>query len=239
MSEAWAAQHLYCLACTADRLDSARPGAPVWDYSCGRCGALYQLKSKGGAFSRKVSNSEYDAKIRAIEEGRAPHYAFLAYSPSALSVTDLFVVPGHLFSRALVERRRPLSDSAQRAGWVGSNILLDEISPDRRIYVVEAGAPRSIGSVRREWARFGFLAEDRRARGGWAADVLSYIRRMQRLTGADRFTLQEFYARFESDLAALHPDNHNVAAKIRQQLQVLRDGNVLEFLGRGRYRIIG
>ena len=37
-------------------------------------------------------------------------------------------------------------------------------------------------------------------------------------------------------LARLHPANRHVEPKIRQQLQVLRDMGLVEFLGRGRYR---
>jgi len=42
-------------------------------------------------------------------------------------------------------------------------------------------------------------------------------------------------------LEAKHPANHNVHAKARsvQQLQFLRDKNVIEFLGRGQYRMKG
>jgi type II restriction enzyme len=36
----------------------------------------------------------------------------------------------------------------------------------------------------------------------------------------------------------LHPLNRNIRPKIRQQLQVMRDHGVLEFLGQGRYRIL-
>jgi hypothetical protein len=38
------------------------------------------------------------------------------------------------------------------------------------------------------------------------------------------------------DLMRLHPANRNVQAKIRQQLQVLRDLGHLDFLGNGSYR---
>jgi hypothetical protein len=38
-------------------------------------------------------------------------------------------------------------------------------------------------------------------------------------------------------LKAKHPSNHNVRAKIRQQLQFLRDKGVLDFVGRGQYRM--
>jgi type II restriction enzyme len=34
----------------------------------------------------------------------------------------------------------------------------------------------------------------------------------------------------------LHPENRHVRDKLRQQLQVLRDLGLIEFLGRGRYR---
>ena len=36
----------------------------------------------------------------------------------------------------------------------------------------------------------------------------------------------------------LNPQNHNVEAKIRQQLQILRDLGFIEFLGKGQYRKI-
>lgn len=45
----------------------------------------------------------------------------------------------------------------------------------------------------------------------------------------DKFNLDEIYA-FEKDLEKLHPENNNIKAKIRQQLQFLRNKNYLEFL---------
>jgi type II restriction enzyme len=51
----------------------------------------------------------------------------------------------------------------------------------------------------------------------------------------DHPTLQDVYA-FTAQLQTLHPDNRHVPDKIRQQLQVLRDLGLVEFLGGGRYR---
>ena len=51
------------------------------------------------------------------------------------------------------------------------------------------------------------------------------------------FLLQDIYD-FENDLNLLHPENNNIKAKIRQQLQLLRDKNYFEFLERGKYRIL-
>jgi type II restriction enzyme len=54
--------------------------------------------------------------------------------------------------------------------------------------------------------------------------------------GKPEFSLSEVYLK-ENQLAALHPENHFVRDKIRQQLQVLRDLGLLEFLGAGEYRL--
>jgi type II restriction enzyme len=51
----------------------------------------------------------------------------------------------------------------------------------------------------------------------------------------DDFTLQDMY-RFVDELSVKHTGNRNVEAKIRQQLQLLRDKGFIEFLGRGHYR---
>ena len=49
------------------------------------------------------------------------------------------------------------------------------------------------------------------------------------------FTTAEVY-RHEKRLQKTHPENHNVRAKIRQQLQVLRDKGVLR---QGQARALG
>ena len=43
---------------------------------------------------------------------------------------------------------------------------------------------------------------------------------------------------FETDLSRLRRDNRHVRDKIRQQLQVLRDLGLIEFRGRGHYRLL-
>ena len=51
------------------------------------------------------------------------------------------------------------------------------------------------------------------------------------------FLIEDIYY-FEEQLAILHPRNHNIKAKIRQQLQVLRDKGFLEFIHNGVYKKI-
>lgn len=68
---------------------------------------------------------------------------------------------------------------------------------------------------------------------GWTLDVLQIVSGF----GQRTFTLSEVYG-FEAHLAELHPENHRVREKIRQQLQVLRDLDFLQFLGQGKYRLV-
>jgi len=56
-------------------------------------------------------------------------------------------------------------------------------------------------------------------------------------TGKQTFSLQDIYA-FEHELTAQHPENNNIKAKIRQQLQVLRDKRYLSFTSRGNYKLV-
>ena len=65
---------------------------------------------------------------------------------------------------------------------------------------------------------------------GWLMDVLACVNKIR----DERFTLSEMYG-FEAELQVRHPGNNNVRAKIRQQLQLLRDRGLLEFEGRGVY----
>lgn len=66
---------------------------------------------------------------------------------------------------------------------------------------------------------------------GWLMDVLTCVNKMP----SDVFSLAYIY-RFVPLLSSKHPQNNNVEAKIRQQLQFLRDKGYIEFLGKGVYR---
>lgn len=239
ITEDWAERNLFCLACSSEDLVADKPGTPVHDFSCPVCKVSYQLKSKNGRYGKVIANSAYCPKITAIRRGTTPNYAFLGYSKNELLVTNLFVVPGHFLTESVIQRRSPLRPGARRAGWVGSNILLSKVPSDGRIAVVSNGIPVEREVVRNNWKKFQFLQKDSRASEGWGADVLAAVRQMQSETGRQEFTLQAFYAQFRDMLAELHPANNNVEARIRRQLQLLRDNDILRFLGRGSYRIIG
>lgn len=203
------------------------------DFSCDSCDETFQLKSQNHPFGSKVTDAAYGPMIERITGSSAPSFLFLHYQHGRWLVQDLFLVPGFFLSPSAIERRRALGASARRAGWVGCNILLSSLPLDARIPAVQAGTPLPQETVRDSWRRFAFLAGGGAESRGWMADVLVCVRELRQET----FTLSDIYS-FEGRLASLHPQNRNVRPKVRQQLQVLRDHGVLEFMGRGRYRVL-
>lgn len=232
LTEIWAQENLYCPACPSDELNPAVPGKKVVDFICPECAELYQLKSQSHPFRNRVMNSAYEPKIDAIRTGTIPNFFFLRYDLKALRISDLFLVPKHFITQSIIERRKPLSESARRHGWVGSNILLGNLPSDARIPIVKDGYETPKSTVRDLWSKFLFLREQTVYSRGWLADVLACVGQL----GKETFTLADVYT-FENRLARLHPRNRHVRPKIRQQLQVLRDHGIIDFLGEGVYQV--
>jgi type II restriction enzyme len=176
-----------------------------------------------------VVDAAYSAMMEAIRTGNAPNFFILQYTPS-WTVQNLLLIPHFLVSESAIEKRKPLGPSTRRAGWIGCNILLRSIPPEGKIRIVSHGAPLPPGDVRK---RFNFvrpLSQLSPKLRGWTVDVLRMARALNKRT----FSLSEAY-QFEKDLTRLYPSNKHIRAKIRQQLQVLRDAGILQFLGHGRY----
>ncbi|MFH0815424.1 MAG: DpnI domain-containing protein [Methanobacteriota archaeon] len=162
--------------------------------------------------------------------GTAPNWFFMEYDRKGWTVESVMLVPAHFVAPEIVQRRNPLKPTARRAGWVGSNVLIGKLPLDARIYVVRDSEEVPHTRVREEWRRFAFLKSQSLESKGWLNDVLAVVRSLPK-----DFALADAYAS-EERLARLHPDNKHVRPKIRQQLQILRDNGILEFIGNGRYR---
>lgn len=232
LSEEWGGRELYCPACPSDRLVEQPPNTRAIDFACGKCGETWQLKAVGKPFGARIVDAGYLAMIDAIRSQKAPGLFVLHYSPASLSVQNLVVVPRFFFTESVIEARKPLSATARRAGWVGCNIRLDAIARDGKIPMVEERVARRSAEVRAAYRSLRALEQRGVESRGWTLDVLRCVREI----GSSPFELADVYA-FQAELSRLHPGNNNVRAKIRQQLQVLRDLGVLDFLPkRGTYR---
>lgn len=232
LTEEWGANNLYCPACLSDRITREPNNREAIDFICPNCRAPFQMKATRNPIGRKITDAAYEAMKRALLSDKFPHLLVMHYSLDTLKVFDVLVVPKYFLSLSAVEARNPLAPTARRAGWIGCNIVLDNVPPDGRISVIKDSIVSSKDDVRTRFRLSRSLSKIESIKRGWVLDLLTALRSLNRV----EFTLGDAYG-FENTLSFLHPRNRYVRAKIRQQLQVLRDLGYLAFLGSGRYRL--
>jgi type II restriction enzyme len=231
-TEAWGTENLFCPSCTSPTLIAVPRNTKAVDYTCPSCRSTFQLKSQSKPFRSKILDSAYSEMKRAIFEDRTPNLYILHYDRNDWAVRTVTLIPNFAFTLSALECRKPLGPNARRAGWIGCNILLDKIPNDARIPIVESGAAVRPADVRRAYQRLRPIEELSVEQRGWTLDVLNVVRSLRKT----EFSLAEVYSRDEA-VAKLHPANHHVRDKIRQQLQVLRKLGIVDFLSRGEYRM--
>lgn len=234
MTETWVGKSIYCPACGNPELSPQKNNAPVSDFYCEPCKEEYELKSKKDRLGKKIVDGAYSTMISRLTDANNPSFFFLTYEMRSLQVENFIVIPKHFFVPRIIEKRKPLSDNAKRAGWVGCNILLNSIPESGKVFFVRDGLVTSKDDVLSKWQKTIFLREEKEISAkGWLLDVMRCVEKVGRID----FTLEDMY-QFEYELSVLHPENNHVKDKIRQQLQVLRDKNHIEFVSRGKYRLI-
>ncbi len=225
-TEAWGALNFFCPVCKSPRLDIApRNTVP-------KCDSPFQLKSQSKPFGTKIVDAAYSEMKRAILSDRTPNLYVLHYDLTQWAVRTVILIPHFAFALSAIECRPPLGPNARRAGWIGCNILLNKIPQDARIPIIESGNAVPASEVRQAYKRLQPLENLKVEKRGWTLDVLNIVRSLNK----KEFSLADVYAHAD-ELAKLHPKNAHIPDKIRQQLQVLRDLGLLEFLTPGSYRL--
>ena len=231
ITESWVGQHMFCPRCGFPHVSHFENNKPVADFYCPHCTNQFELKSKDGVSFDKVNDGAYSTMIDRITGMNNPDFFFMLYQKADWSVQNFFFVPKHFFTPDIIEARKPLAPTARRAGWVGCNILLSQIPSTGRIPIIENGIEQNKDTIIEKVRKADSLIVSNMNARGWLMDVLSCV---ERIPGMD-FTLRQVYA-FEAELAQKHPENNNVQPKIRQQLQLLRDKGIIEFVRPGEYR---
>jgi len=230
MSEHWLLNNLFCPCCGNEHIDKIRNNAPVADVRCNVCGEIFELKSKRNRLGAKIPDGAYHTMIERITSNDNPQLFIMQYSES-LSVTNLTLIPKFFFTPEIIEKRKPLPDTAKRAGWVGCNILYQKIPAQGKIIIIRDGKEIETENVLRLYDQIKKLQTDNLKLRGWIMDVLNCVNKISSAV----FTLEDVYG-FAEQLSKNHLNNNNIKAKIRQQLQFLRDKGFIEFIGRGVYR---
>lgn len=234
LTEDWLARNMYCPICGEISISRAEPNAPVKDYVCNHCKSQYELKSKrvnSDEYKAKVNDGVYRTMIDRITSLDNPSFFFMHYDN--YEVNNLIIVPKCFFVPEVIEKRNPLADNARRAGWEGCNILLKQIPDFAKIPIIKNKVVLDSKSVCKEYNRIFSLQTNTFESRGWLFDVLNCVERL-----GSTFTLKQMYE-FVDELKIKHPTNNNIEAKIRQQLQFLRDKGFVDFTSRGVYRRVG
>lgn len=231
MTESWMAENMFCPCCGNDKLSQYENNRPVADFHCDRCGEIFELKSKQGVIGTKIADGSYAAAIHRITSKDNPHLFVMQYRD--LHLTNLDFIPKYFFTPDVLEKRKPLATTARKAGWVGCNILYKNIPKQGKIPIIEHEIMMPPDQVVKRYKHTTALKTNDMEQRGWLMDVLQCMNEIPQ----NQFTLHQIYA-FADTLAQKHPCNHNIKAKIRQQLQVLRENGYLLFLGDGRYKKI-
>ena len=128
-------------------------------------------------------------------------------------------------------KRKPLSDTTKRAGWIGCNIDLSNVAEAGKVFLIKDSKLIDKEIVETSFKKTLFLRQKSNESKGWILDVMNCIGSIN----TEKFTLDDVY-KFEEKLKLKYPNNNFIKDKIRQQLQFLRDKGIIEFVGRGNYK---
>lgn len=232
LTETWVNSEIYCPNC-GDCMRGFENNRPVADFQCINCNEEYELKSKKNSMGKKTIDGAYSTMIDRLQSNNNPNFFFLNYSYNNYEIINFAVIPKQFFTPDIIEKRNPLSEKAKRAGWIGCNILLNDIPKSGKIFYIKDKVIKSKENVLENWSKILFLRETKKTElKGWILDVMRCIDKLEK----SEFTLQNIYD-FENFLSLKHPENKHIKDKIRQQLQFLRNKGYLQFTGNGTYKL--
>lgn len=233
LTENWVGNFAFCPNCGCVKMNKYPNNRAVRDFYCPRCHEDYELKSKQETMGAKIVDGSYAKMIERITSSDNPNFFFLNYDATNFKVINFLVIPKYFFTPRIIEKRRPLAPTARRANWIGCNIVIKDIPQSGKIFFIYKGNSRAKEEILVDWRRTLFLREEKEMSAkGWLFDIMRCIDRI----GRKSFTLNDIYA-FEYELKLLHPENRHIRDKIRQQLQILRDKNYLDFMSKGSYQL--
>ena len=156
ITESWVGNNMFCPNCGHVNLENYENNRKVADFYCQNCGFEYELKSKNGTPSNKINDGAYQTMIERLNSSTNPSLFFLGYNKS-YQVENLFVIPKYFFTPDIIEERKPLADTARRAGWVGCNILYSKIPKIGIIEIVKNKKIETQENVLEKWNKTNFL----------------------------------------------------------------------------------
>lgn len=232
LTEDWVLNNSYCPCCGEIPLLEFENNRPVADFICNKCSEEFELKSKNGKLSNTITDGAYSTMIERINSENNPNFFFLTYTKN-WTVNDFLIIPKQFFTPEIIIKRKPLSENAKRAGWIGCNIDLSKVADSGKVFLIKNAQVIDAEIVNQSFNKTLFIREKSKESRGWILEILNCVDMIQK----DSFSLEDVY-KFEEKLKIKFPNNNFIRDKIRQQLQVLRDKGIIEFKSRGKYKKI-
>ena len=232
LTEQWVDENIFCPNC-GSKIINYENNRPVADFYCTSCNEDYELKSKNGkTLGKTIADGAYSTMINRITSDTNPNFFFLNYDKYSYDVINFVAVPSYLFVPNMIIARK--NGIPNRPNYIMCNIDISSIPNSGKIFYIQDKQLQSKEHILESWNKTKFLKESMNTDAkGWLLDIINCIDKTKKTD----FTLQDIY-QFENFLKIKHPDNNNIQAKIRQQLQILRDKNFLKFTERGKYELV-
>jgi len=231
-TEPFVEENFYCPYC-GSHLVGCSNNREVRDFECSQCNENYELKSKQGrSLGKTIADGAYNSMLERINNNNNPNFYFLNYDKENFDVINFCAVPNYFFTPSIIIPRQ--KGIPNRPDYIMCNIDISSIPNSGKIFYVQNREIISKNKVLDDWNKTLFLKESNNIGAkGWLLDIIICIEKLNR----NSFTLGDLYI-FEDYLKIKHPENNNIQAKIRQQLQILRDKGFLKFTDRGKYEVI-
>ena len=230
LTENWVKENSYCPCCGNVPLNEFENNRPVADFYCKNCSEEFELKSKNGNLTNTITDGAYSTMIDRINSSQNPNFFFLTYT-KYWSVNNFLIIPKQFFTTDIIIKRKPLSQTARRAGWIGCNINISNVAEAGKVFLVKDSKLIDKNIVESSFNKTLFLRDKSTDSKGWILDIMMCVDAIKKI----EFTLDDVY-KFENKLKLKYPNNNFIKDKIRQQLQILRDKGIIEFVGRGNYK---
>jgi type II restriction enzyme len=231
LTEQWVEEYIFCPSC-GNNIENYKNNKPVADFYCSTCLEDFELKSKNGkSLGKTIADGAYDTMISRITSDTSPNFFFLNYDKSNYDIINFVATPNYMFIPEMIIKRN--KGIPNRPNYLMCNIDISNIPMSGKIFYIKNGQNQSKNKVLDDWHKISFFKQTQNIKAkGWLLDIVKCIEKLDKNT----FLLSDLY-QFENFLRIKHPENNNIQAKIRQQLQILRDKEYLKFESRGKYKL--
>jgi len=234
LTEYWTANNIFCPVCWS-ALMQHKIDKPVNDLFCRECSADFELKSSKWNLWKTIPWWDYEVMVKTMLEN--PMHLFVLKYSEDYTIKNFLVVPKYFFIPEIIQKRNTSKVKQKNWKirlWTWWNILFDKIPESWKIHYIKDWTYKTRTEILEEWERVKFLEKTKEKSKWWIFDVMICIEKLWKKV-FHRKELNIFY----DELKLKYPNNNNVDAKVRQQLQFLRDRGYLEFIDwKWNYRVL-